>query len=347
MTRGTIRLATRGSQLALWQAANVKDRLNEHRYDVELVEVSTRGDEITDQLVSELGQKGAFVHSLDEEILEGNVDAAVHSLKDLPTEDRQNIVIAAVPERAPSNDVLVTPDGKSLNELKTGATVGTSSTRRRAQILSDRPDLDVEPLRGNVDTRLEKMLAPHLQREHERRLEADADEFEMSVEEWFDARSEIEKAAMERSVETSYDAIVLAQSGLDRINIAESRWLWPLPEDSFVPAPGQGAIVVTAEDGEMATTLRDALDRPRIRVETAAERTILASLGGGCIAPVGVRANLQGEYIHVNARILSADGTKEINETRDLPVKKYLDAARDLADDLENRGARKLIEEAK
>ena len=170
-TRGTLRLATRGSDLALRQAAAVREALEDRRYDVEIVEVETTGDQIRDELIHRLGKTGAFVRSLDEQVLDGSVDAAVHSMKDVPTEQPDSLVVGAVPQRADPADVLVTADGATLSELPEGATVGTSSLRRKAELLAERPDLDVQPLRGNVDTRVEKLLAPSLQAEHEERSE--------------------------------------------------------------------------------------------------------------------------------------------------------------------------------
>jgi hydroxymethylbilane synthase len=154
-TRGrTLRLATRGSDLALRQAATVREALSDRRHEVELVEVETTGDQVQDELIHRLGKTGAFVRSLDQRVLDGELDAAVHSMKDMPTEQPDELVVAGVPERAAAGDVLVTPDGSDLADLPEGATVGTSSLRRQAQLLATRPDLDVEPLRGNVDTRV-------------------------------------------------------------------------------------------------------------------------------------------------------------------------------------------------
>ena len=151
----TIRLATRGSELALRQTQRVARALESRRREVELVEVETTGDSVRDELIHRLGRTGAFVRSLDEKVLDGELDAAVHSMKDMPTDQPPELVVAGVPERAAAADVLVTPDGRSLDELPEGATVGTSSLRRGAQLLAARPDLRIEPLRGNVDTRVE------------------------------------------------------------------------------------------------------------------------------------------------------------------------------------------------
>ena len=370
----TVRLATRGSELARRQATTVKSTLDSRRREVTLTEVDTRGDQIRDELIHRLGKTGAFVRALDEEVLNGDLDAAVHSLKDMPTEMPAELVVAAVPERAPSGDVLVTPDGGDIDDLPEGAVVGTSSLRRKAQLLAARPDLEIVALRGNVDTRLEKLLAPSLQREHQARVEAvgkldeivgdaaavdddnadsdtddDADndaDYDRSPEEWFNDRSELERDAMGRTVDTEMDAIVLAEAGLQRSDLLETVPTHRLPREQFVPAPGQGAIAVTAVDDDVVDQLREVVDHPRSRIETTVERTVLAELGGGCIAPIGVSAIVQGEYVHTRAQVLGPDGEETVEATRDLPVTDHAAAAADFADDLRGRGAAELIEAA-
>ncbi|NEU59066.1 hydroxymethylbilane synthase [Halorussus sp. MSC15.2] len=360
-----IRLATRGSDLALRQAAEVKAALEDRRFDVELVEVETTGDEIRDELIHRLGKTGAFVRSLDEKVLSGELDGAIHSMKDMPTDSPEELVVAAIPERASANDVLITPDGTELDELPEGATVGTSSLRRKAQLLNYRDDLNVEPLRGNVDTRAEKLLAPALQREHEERTQAEKEkqsdkamaqkghkkeyegEFDRTVEEWFNDLAEVERRALEREVETEYDAIVLAQAGLERSGLAHHLDYVELPSSQFVPAPGQGALALTALDSELAGDVNTVLDHPRTRVETTVERTILAELGGGCVAPIGVHGLIQGENVHVDVQVFSQDGTEVIEASRDVPVENHVSAAKEFAADLAEQGADDLIEAAK
>jgi hydroxymethylbilane synthase len=363
-TRGTLRLATRGSDLALRQAAGVKRELEERRYDVELVEVETRGDRIQDELIHRLGKTGAFVRALDQRVLDGEVDAAVHSLKDVPTEFPEGLTVAAVPERAAPGDLLVTPDGTELGDLPEGATVGTSSLRRTAQLLANRPDLQVEPIRGNVDTRVEKLLAPALQREHERRVEADREakgeaaeaeaqgetydaDHDRTPEEWFEDRSELERRALGREADVEYDAVVLAEAGLDRSGLLHHVESVRLPTTEFVPAPGQGALAVTASDEDVAETLRKAVNDPRTRTEVTVERTVLAELGGGCVAPIGVHAVLQGSQVHTRVQVFSPDGEERVAETRDLPVGRHARAAADFAADLRDRGAAALVDEAR
>ncbi|WP_373189330.1 hydroxymethylbilane synthase [Halolamina sp.] len=378
-TDRTLRLATRGSDLAMRQAAFVQERVGTRRRPVELVKVETDGDRIQDELISNLGRIGAFVHALDQEVVNGDCDAAVHSMKDMPTEFADGIVVAAVPERAPAGDLLITEDGRELDELREGAVVGTASLRRTAQLLNARPDLDVRPLRGNIDSRIEKLLAPKLQREHERRLgdeeddestemreynidpegvldeeneglealENEEDEFDISVEDWFDSLTELERNALGQEFDHEFDAIVLAEAGLQRSGLDHQIGTTRLPEDRFVPAPAQGAIAVTAVDEEVVTRLRTKLDHPPTRVATTVERTVLAELGGGCVAPLGVHAKVQGQHVNVRAQVLSTDGTEVITDSRDLPVENHAYAAEQFADDLADRGAATLVEAAK
>jgi len=373
-TRGrTIRLGTRGSDLARRQAATVADRLTDRRFEVDIVTVETTGDRVTDELIHRLGKTGAFVRDLDEEVLSGEIDAAVHSTKDMPTEMPEDLVVAGVPERGIPGDVLVTPDGASLSALAEGATVGTASLRRGAQVLAERPNLAIEPLRGNVDTRVEKLLAPSRQREHQRRLEAESDEglskyddpdgeaddtddadgdenepaFDRTVEEWFDDLSETERRSLEREVDTEYDAIVLAEVGLERSGLLHHVPHQRLPPETFVPAPGQGALAVTAQAGDLVEAVRSVLDHPHTRVETTVERTVLETLGGGCVAPVGIRAVLQGPVVRTTVRVLDREGEEQVRATRELPVDRHAAAARAFATDLADRGAADIIERAR
>ncbi|MFC7071571.1 hydroxymethylbilane synthase [Halovenus rubra] len=349
----TLRLATRGSELARWQAEYVKDQLASRRQPVELVTVETEGDQVRDELIHRLGTTGAFVRSLDKKVLSGELDAAVHSMKDMPTEQPDDLVVAGVPERGPVGDVLVTPDGTSLDDLPKGATIGTSSLRRRAQLLEYRPDLTIEGLRGNVDTRVEKLLAPTLQSEHQRRLDAwrndeyTNEKFDMSPDEWVESQTALEQAALDRSFDIEYDAICLAEAGLARSNLLAALDYQRLNPIEFVPAPAQGTVAVTALDDEIANHVHETLDHPPTRVETTVERTILSELGGGCVAPVGIFARLQGDVVATTVRVLAQDGTEEVADTAEIPVERHADAAANFAADLADRGAADLIEQAR
>ena len=353
-TRGeTLRLATRGSALARWQAQTVKEQLMRRRQPVALETVETEGDQIRDELIHQLGTTGAFVRSLDEEVLSGSLDGAVHSMKDMPTDQPEDLVIAGVLERGPVGDVLVTPDGTALADLPEGATIGTASLRRGAQLRAARPDLRIEGLRGNVDTRVEKLLSPSLTEEYDRRVAAereddyDSDAFERTPEEWVASLTAIEQAALDRAVDTEYDAICLAEAGLSRSGLLDDLHYERLDPSTFVPAPAQGAIAVTALDTETGEYIHDTIDDPPTRVETTVERTILAELGGGCVAPVGILARLQGGVVTVTVRVLSRDGTEEVFESRELPVQNHAGAAVEFAAELAAKGAADLIEQAR
>lgn len=343
----SLRVATRGSALALSQAAEIEQILADHRYEVEIVPVSTTGDEIRDELIHELGKTGAFVRDLDEEVLAGNVDCAVHSLKDVPTDLPDDIVIAGVPPRGVVTDVLVTPDGLGVDELPAGAVIGTASLRRRAQLLHARSGLVVEPIRGNVDTRIEKLLAPRVKAELEKR-EENPDEFDVGIEEWKASLSSFDRAALERSVTEEYDGIVLARVGLVRGDFLGGVRFVELSEPAFIPAPGQGALAVTARRGsDVADVIRRSVDHPLSRVETTVERIILEEIGGGCIAPIGIHATVRGENVHVAVAVFDQEGSDRVGGTRELPVREYGEAAREFGEELCEKGAARLVAEAR
>lgn len=328
MTAEPIRLATRGSALALAQAVSVADTIEAHHRTVDIVEIESTGDRLDDELIHRLGTTGAFVRTLDHEVLEGTVDAAVHSMKDMPTEQPDELVTAAVLPRGPAHDVLVSPEGLDLASVPAGSVVGTGSLRRQAQVLSRRPDLSVAPIRGNVDTRLEKLYAAALDRNDD-----------------IDGPESILEGARERTVDTPFDGLVLAEVGLERSDLLDAVPTTRLEE--AVPAAGQGAIAVTARDGDLAEWLQSSIDDPRTRVETTVERIVLGELGGGCVAPIGVHAIIQGEHVHTEVQVLDRTGETSIDLVRDLPVDRYADEARKVVDELVDRGARELVEEAK
>lgn len=346
-SRRRLRVATRGSALALSQAAEIEEMVSSHRYEVEIVPVSTTGDEIRDELIHRLGKTGAFVRDLDEEVLAGSVDCAVHSLKDVPTDIPEDIVIAGVPPRGSAMDVLVTPEGSTIDELPSGAVIGTASLRRRAQLLHARGELVVEPIRGNVDTRIAKLLAPAVQESRENR-EENPDAFDMSLEEWEASLSSLEQAALDRSVEEVYDGLMLAEVGLVRGGFLDAVATVSLSPPGFIPAPGQGALAVTARKGsDVAEVIRKSVDHPLSRVETTVERVILEEIGGGCIAPIGIHATVRGENVHVAVAVFDRDGEERVGGTRELPIREYVVEARRFGEALCDEGAAALVEEAR
>jgi hydroxymethylbilane synthase len=264
-----LRLGTRASLLAMTQSRWVADRLSAALgREVELVEVSTTGDQ-NDAPLAQLGGTGVFVSALREALLEGRIDVAVHSLKDLPTGSAAGLVLAAVPLREDPRDVVVARDKLTLGELPVGSRVGTGSPRRAAQLRALGLGLEIVDIRGNVDTRIRKVR------------------------------------------EGAYDAVLLARAGLARIGRLEeaTEVLDPL---QMLPAPGQGALAVETRDDEVAAEVAT-LDDVRTRVAVTAERAVLATLEGGCAAPVGALAEVaEGEHdeeLWVRAVALSPDGT--------------------------------------
>jgi len=281
--RRTLRLGTRGSQLARWQAEWVAGELRRLGHTVELVEIATRGDLERALAIEEIGTRGVFTKEIQRALLAHDVDLAVHSLKDLPTELVAGLVLAAVPLRESPADVLVAGGlglgawgwGKSDSDvfamLPHGARVGTGSLRRRTQLLHSRPDLQISDVRGNVDTRLRKLD------------------------------------------DGQFDAIVLAEAGLRRLGL-EHRAAHVLPLQVMLPAVGQGALAIEcrADDAETRTAVAP-IEDAATRAAVTAERALLHHLRGGCMAPVGAWGRIEQGVLALSAVVLSADGAKRLS----------------------------------
>jgi hydroxymethylbilane synthase len=249
-------IGTRGSALALAQTARVRDRLLDAGIESTVRLVATAGDTVTGVPLHEIGGQGVFVRALDDAIRRGECDLAVHSMKDIPARRPRGVVTAAVLPRDSPADFLVTPHAAPQ-------VIGSSSTRRRAQLLRNDPGLDIRPVRGNVDTRLKRLA------------------------------------------EGKFDAIVLAEAGLERLGIAaEGRRLDP---EEFVPATNQGTIaVVSRDDPALASALAEALEDPASRRDTMLERAVMEELGGGCFTPIGCWSR-DGQVV---CEVLSLDGDR-------------------------------------
>ena len=279
-----LRVGTRASALALWQTARVRELLGAAGHPTEAVEIRTTGDMVQEVPLSRIGSRALFTRQIDEAMLEGRIDLAVHSLKDLPTVLPEGIALAAVSEREDARDALVSRGGLRWSDLPGGATVATSSLRRRAQLLHLRPDLRVVDVRGNVDTRLAKL----------------------------DARSE-------------WSAILLAAAGLVRLGqghrIAER-----LPPEVMLPAPGQGALAITARTDDPATVaaVRAALHHRATALAVSAERAFLRRLEGGCQVPVAAYAELTGggadARLLLRGRVVSLLGERSVQGSDDGPA---------------------------
>ncbi len=246
-----LRIGSRGSQLALWQANHIASLLRAEHHQVEIEIIKTTGDRLQAVTFAQVAvqsgtTKGMFTKEIEEALAEGRVDLAVHSLKDLPTELPEPFALAATPPRVDPRDVLVAVRYDRLAALPEGAKVGTSSQRRRAQLKALRPDIEAIEFRGNVDTRLRKLA------------------------------------------EGQVDAILLAAAGLDRLEKTE--WIRErLDPHDFCPAAGQGSLGIETRNGDTATIAAVAfLNDPATRYAVTAERSALAALGGGCQVPIGV-----------------------------------------------------------
>jgi hydroxymethylbilane synthase len=263
-----IRLGTRGSALALAQARWVAERLSE---EVELVPITTSGDEARGGPV-EVSDKSRFVKEIEEALLAGEIDLAVHSAKDVPSELPDGLSIVGVPERADARDALC--GTASLDELAQGALVGTGSLRRRAALLAQRPDLDVRDLRGNVDTRLRRL--------------ADGD----------------------------FEAIVLAQAGLDRLGRGGEGS--PLDAEWVVPAPGQGCLALEARaaDDAVARAAAQLTDRDALACLTA-ERAVVRALDATCHTPIGAHCVTAGAGLQLIVFVGLPDGSRWIRDELD------------------------------
>jgi hydroxymethylbilane synthase len=280
-TTRTIRLGTRGSALALWQARHVAALLDElpERPRVEIVTIRTTGDEVTDVPLWQVEGKAFFTRELDDALIGGRIDLAVHSLKDLATSLPAGLVLAAVPPREDPRDALVTRSGAGeLASLPAGARIGTSSVRRRAFLRHHHPALVPAELRGNVPTRVAQVVDGH------------------------------------------YDAIILAAAGLKRLGL-EARIAAYLDPQQFPPAAAQGALgLCTRRDDAELRSLVEALEDPAARLETSAERAFLARLEAGCQVPAGVLARLQGTRLRLHGVLCETDGSQWRRAELDCPA---------------------------
>jgi hydroxymethylbilane synthase len=279
MSTPPLRIGTRGSELALWQANHVAGLLRARGHEVSVEIIRTTGDRMQDPAFkapatfpdgSPLDSKGIFIKEIEDALASNRIDLAVHSLKDLPTELDPRFTLAAIPPRADARDAFVCENFWGLHMLPSGSRIGTTSPRRKAMLLALRPDLTFVDLRGNVDTRLRK---------------------------WQEGQA---------------DALVLASAGLDRLNRAAPVHQRFAP-DELCPAPGQGALALevrtphTADDNAIHTAVA-ALNCADAAFATTAERTVLHALGGGCNLPLGAYAHLVDDHWHLHAMVVSPDG---------------------------------------
>jgi hydroxymethylbilane synthase len=301
----TLRVATRKSQLALWQAEHVATLLGRAHpgLTVELVPLLTQGDRIQDRSLAAIGGKGLFIKELEVAIEELRADIAVHSMKDVPAELPGGLTIAAVLKRADARDALVASAGiASLQDLPLGARLGTSSLRRQAQLCALRPDLKITALRGNVDTRLRKLDAGDM------------------------------------------DAIVLACAGLTRLGL-ESRITVRLDPKTCLPAVCQGVIGIECRSDDAPTrALLRALEDPATRLVMEAERGFAARLGGSCQSPIAAYAELAGAKLTLEGLVAEPDGSRLIRDSTSGGIENPAQLGRHLAERMLGAGAGALLE---
>jgi hydroxymethylbilane synthase len=299
-----LRIGTRSSPLALWQARFVADRLRPVAAPrpVELVEIETTGDAVRHLPLSEIGGDGVFTKEIQRALLANVVDIAVHSLKDLPTTYVEGLTLAAVPQRGPSGDAFVSKRHASFDALPATAVIATSSLRRRAQILYRRPDLKLVNIRGNVDTRLRKLVD-----------------------------------------QPDLDAIILAHAGLARLGL-EARITEILDPQWMLPAVGQGALGLECRADDKATLdALGALNDPVTRQAVLAERALLRGLGGGCQVPIGAAAAVDHAIVSLRGVVLDPEGKRRIDAKASGPAAEAERVGKELAEQLLDQGARLLL----
>jgi len=300
-----VKLATRGSALALWQANHVAGllRARDPGLNVEIVVVKTTGDVRQDVPLQAVAGKGVFVREIEQALLAGAADIAVHSCKDLQSEDPPGLTLAAFCERGDPRDCLVSPKYGTLDNLPQGALVGTGAPRRIAQLLHRRPDLRFTEIRGNVDTRLAKL-----------------------------ARGDC-------------NALVLAVAGLERLNRAEViTERLPFDISLPQVGQACVAVQCRADDEETVSLVREACDDARTRVAVTTERAFLALLGGGCTAPVAAHARDNDDVFTFAALAARRDGSAVVRAERHLVLGDGSQLARTVFDDLLAQGARELLD---
>ncbi len=310
----TLRIATRGSRLAMWQAERVRDALLALGEDLrcEIVRVRSSGDEKQHQNIADLGTIGIFTREIENTLLDGRAEVAVHSLKDLPTESPEGLEVAALLPRDDPRDVLIAgalvglgPDEARLamSALPRAATVGTSSLRRQAEMLRARPDLRVVEVRGNVPTRLAKV---------------ENDEI---------------------------DAILLSAAGLDRLELRPHGAV-RMPPEIMLPAPAQGTIAVQVRHDDEATRgIVQRIDDNETRTTTHCERVLLHELRGGCRIPLGALATLDGDTLRLRARLLTPDGVTVLEGEHRAARDDAESLAARVADELRSQGAQRILDD--
>ena len=302
----TLIIATRESDLALWQAYHIKERIESAFSEVKVTlnKITSKGDKILDKPLALIGGKGHFTKELEDEMLAGNAHLAVHSLKDVPTYIPEGLELCAITERQDQSDVLLSHTCKSLDELPLGATVGTTSLRRRMQLLERRPDLKVKELRGNVNTRLRKLK------------------------------------------EGQYDAIILAYIGLHRLDLLKEIPYVEKLDFFIPPMGQAALGIEIVSSDERVREIAMSLNDENSFICTKLERDFVSAIGAGCSAPVAVNAIISGENITVKAMLGYPDGTNIMHKELTAKVNQCDALGRQLAKEMIAEGALEILEKA-
>lgn len=294
----TIRIGTRDSELALWQAHKVKRLLEEQGYQPELRPVKSTGDLNLEQPLYEMGITGIFTKTLDVALIKGEIDIAVHSMKDVPTALPKGVVEAAVLPRANTSDILI---HKGLNDFNSKKTIATGSLRRKAQWLSKYPNHKVVNLRGNVNTRLQKLE------------------------------------------DSNWAGAIFAAAGLERIDLKPENHI---ELDWMIPAPAQGAmLVVTMENNEFCKTALEPINHVETALAVKVEREFLKTLEGGCTAPIGALASIDGAELKLKAGLYSLDGKENYHIQESTPLEQVEGFGRRCAELALRQGGDRLMAE--
>ncbi|HFS82372.1 MAG TPA: hydroxymethylbilane synthase [Epsilonproteobacteria bacterium] len=302
----TLMIATRASDLALWQAYHVQNRIEAAfpEINVELNKITSRGDKILDKPLALVGGKGHFTKELEDEMLAGNADLAVHSLKDVPTYMPEGLELSAITERQDQSDVFLSHTYESLDALPEGAVVGTTSLRRRMQILQKRPDLTVKDLRGNVNTRLRKLA------------------------------------------EGQYDAIILAYIGLYRLDLLKDIPCVEKLDFMIPPMGQAALGIEIVSANERVREVVDTLNDPDSFLCSKLERDFVAKIGAGCSSPVAVNAVIKGEDVEIRAMLGYPDGTEILEASLRTQKVYSDTLGNDLAEAMMTDGALEILEKA-
>ncbi|OSM07010.1 hydroxymethylbilane synthase [Magnetofaba australis] len=304
MTAQTMRIATRGSLLALWQAKWVKSQLEAHHpgLTVEINVMKTKGDKILDVPLAKVGGKGLFVKELEQAMLEGSADLAVHSMKDVPAEFPTGLMLGPILKREDPRDALLSVNYKSLDELPQGATVGSSSLRRQSQLKRTRPDLNVTFLRGNVDTRIGKLEAG------------------------------------------DYDAIILAAAGVKRLQRTERVVAWIEPEQMLPAVGQGAVGIEHRSDDARVIALLAPLNDPDTATRVTAERAFLARLEGGCQVPIAGHAVLDGDQLSLRGLVADPEDGASFEDAVAGPRDQAAALGEELANKLLAAGAKSILD---